>query len=74
MVYFTKLKKLWDELSYLHNFPKCTYGATKVIADLENEDKLIQCLMCLNATYDGVVAGPLPNVNKAYSMVSQVEK
>ncbi|XP_073112179.1 uncharacterized protein [Elaeis guineensis] len=79
MVYFTKLKKLWDELSCLMNFSICTCGAAKTVASIENEDRLIQFLMGLNDSYDHVrnqilLLDPLPTVNKAYSMVLRVEK
>ncbi|KAG8646332.1 hypothetical protein MANES_10G147201v8 [Manihot esculenta] len=67
MIYFTKIKRLWDELTYLKTLP---YG---------NVDKLIQFLMGLNDSYDHIrnhilLLDPLPTINKAYSMVGRVEK
>lgn len=41
MVYFTKLKKLWDELSWLKTFPTCSCGDAMSVADIENEDMKI---------------------------------
>ncbi|XP_057994939.1 uncharacterized protein LOC110651461 [Hevea brasiliensis] len=79
MVYFTKLKKLWDELACLKPLPVCDYGATKQIDEINSEGKLIQFLMGLNQAYDNVrnqilLMDPLPIINKAYSMVLRVEK
>lgn len=79
MTYYIKLKKLWDELSSLRNFPECTCGAAKEVADIENDDKLIHFVMGLNDSYDGVrnqilLLDPLPNVSKAYFMLNRVEK
>ncbi|XP_058010419.1 uncharacterized protein LOC131183807 [Hevea brasiliensis] len=77
--YFTKLKKLWDELACLEQFPVCECEASKEIAEMENNTKLIQFLMGLNPSYDHVrnqilLMDPFPPVNKAYSMALQVEK
>ncbi|XP_057994403.1 uncharacterized protein LOC131174666 [Hevea brasiliensis] len=79
MVYFTKVNKLRDELSCLRKFPVCTCSVAKVVADIEEEDKLIQFLMGLNDNYEHVrsqilLHDPLPVVNKAYSMILSVEK
>lgn len=41
MVYFTKLKKIWDELSCLRPFSACDCGASKVIISLDSDDKLM---------------------------------
>uniref|UniRef100_A0A2C9V6B8 Uncharacterized protein n=1 Tax=Manihot esculenta TaxID=3983 RepID=A0A2C9V6B8_MANES len=72
MVYFTKLKKIWDELSCLRPFSACDCGASKVIISLDSDDKLID-------SYDHVkhqvlLMDPLLSVNKAYSIVLIVEK
>ncbi|XP_058005394.1 retrovirus-related Pol polyprotein from transposon RE1 [Hevea brasiliensis] len=77
--YFTKLKKLWDELACLKQFPVCECEASKEIAEMENNTKLIQFLMGLNPSYDHIrnqilLMDPFPPVNKAYSMALQVEK
>lgn len=32
-IYFTKLKKLWDELNSLSSIPTCTYGSTQQVQD-----------------------------------------
>lgn len=77
--YYTKLKKLWDELMSLTPVPECSYGAAKVISEALDSNRLIQFLMGLNDAYDSIrgqilLMEPLPNANKAYSMVLRVEK
>lgn len=77
--YFTKLKKLWDEIACLMPIPICSCGAAKEVSDLASFNKLMQFLMGLNDTYDNIrnqllVMEPLPSVNRAYSMVLRVEK
>uniref|UniRef100_A0A2C9V5H2 Uncharacterized protein n=1 Tax=Manihot esculenta TaxID=3983 RepID=A0A2C9V5H2_MANES len=41
IVYFTKLRKLWEELTYLKPLPPYTCSASKTIVDIDNADKLI---------------------------------
>lgn len=78
-IHFTKLKKLWDELSVLKPLPTCECEASRAFIERENEENIMQFLMGLNDSYDHVknqilIMDPLPSVNKAYSMVLQVEK
>ncbi|KAL2231985.1 UNVERIFIED_CONTAM: hypothetical protein Sindi_1378500 [Sesamum indicum] len=82
--YFNKLMKLWDELACITPIPSCTCGnctcgASKEAANIKENDQLIQFLMGLNEAYDNVrsqilVMEPRPDINKAYSMVLNVEK
>ncbi|KAL2230511.1 UNVERIFIED_CONTAM: Retrovirus-related Pol polyprotein from transposon RE2 [Sesamum indicum] len=77
--YFSKLKRLWDELACITPIAQCTCGAAKESADIKVADQLIQFLMGLNENYDHVrnqilMMDPLPNVSRAYSMVLRVEK
>lgn len=77
--YFTKLKKYWDELACLTLVPECTCGSAKVISEALDSNKLIQFLMGLSDVYDPIrgqllLMEPLPNVNRAYSMILRVEK
>ncbi|KAL2230856.1 UNVERIFIED_CONTAM: hypothetical protein Sindi_1680000 [Sesamum indicum] len=77
--YFTKLKKLWDELGTLDPLPVCTCGTSKKLADRAASHQLIQFLMGLSDAYDHVrnqilLMDPLPTAAKAYSMVHRVEK
>ncbi|XP_021624990.1 uncharacterized protein LOC110624181 [Manihot esculenta] len=77
-VYFTKLKRLWDELGCMETLPTCTCGASRAIAKITNRNRLMQFLMGLNEPFGSIrnqVLGmdPLPTVNKAYSMVVKFE-
>lgn len=85
--YFTSLKNYWDELNSVEGFPecvcgglgKCTCNIMKKLTDREAKNRVIDFLMGLNGGYDNMkenILGmePLPNVNKAYHMVMQVEK
>ncbi|KAL2232981.1 UNVERIFIED_CONTAM: hypothetical protein Sindi_1478100 [Sesamum indicum] len=82
--YFSKLMRLWDELTCITPTPNytcgnCTCGASKESAKIKENDQLIQFLMGLNEAYDNVrsqilVMDPKPDINKAYSMVLNVEK
>ncbi|XP_019053968.1 PREDICTED: uncharacterized protein LOC104601120 isoform X1 [Nelumbo nucifera] len=82
--YFTKLKKLWDELVCMQPIPQCTCknctcGVAKNVSDLACSNRLMQFLMGLSDDFDHVrnqilMMEPLPSVNKAYSMILRVEK
>ncbi|KAK4408961.1 hypothetical protein Sango_0477100 [Sesamum angolense] len=79
LAYFTKIKRLWDELTCLMPIPNCTCGSTKAMEELTACNQLMQFLMGLNDVYDHVrtqilVMDPLPSVNKAYRMILLVEK
>ncbi|XP_021596679.1 uncharacterized protein LOC110603290 [Manihot esculenta] len=77
MIYYTKLKKLWDEYAYLEPILVCDYGTAKLFADIEGKHKLMQFLMGLNETYDHIRNQILimePCVNKAYPMILRIEK
>ncbi|KAL0374194.1 UNVERIFIED_CONTAM: hypothetical protein Sradi_3335100 [Sesamum radiatum] len=75
--YFNRLKKLWDELGCLAPTPSSV--ATKEIADLYQRDHLMQFLMGLDESFEGIrnqilMIEPLPNVSKAYAIVLRVER
>ncbi|PWA69353.1 hypothetical protein CTI12_AA298790 [Artemisia annua] len=85
--FFNKLKKCWDELQNFNGLPICNCGkmleCTCAMYDkfLERDShlKLIQFLMKLNDEYESVrsqilAMDPLPNVNKEYYKVQQIEK
>lgn len=82
VLYYGKLKKLWEELNVLQPIPRCSCSAMKNctcdpsgnMLNIDAQNKLIQFLIGLNDVYDSVrnqilVMDPLPSVNKAYSMV-----
>ena len=82
--YYTKLKKVWDELNCLMHVPNCscrpcTCGNFKAVASILSNNQLMQFLMGLNESFDGIrsqilLLDPLPSVNKIYSMVLRIEK
>ncbi|GJR76061.1 retrovirus-related pol polyprotein from transposon TNT 1-94 [Tanacetum coccineum] len=85
--FFNKLKRCRDELQNLNGLSVCNCGkmqeCTCAVFDkfLERDShlKLIQFLMKLNDEYEFVrsqilAIDPLPNVNKAYYIVQQIEK
>ncbi|KAJ8764832.1 hypothetical protein K2173_010297 [Erythroxylum novogranatense] len=72
--YYTKLKKLWDDLASLNPIPTCTCDAARAISVKDNTHRLVQFLMGLNEDYEHVVnqvllMEPLPMVNKAFAMM-----
>ncbi|KAL0331167.1 UNVERIFIED_CONTAM: hypothetical protein Sangu_1662200 [Sesamum angustifolium] len=79
VAYFTRLKQLWDELICLEPPQVCLCGVTKPVINLSGSHCLMHFLMGLNESFDHVrsqilVMDPLPDVNKAFSMVVSVER
>ncbi|PWA74960.1 hypothetical protein CTI12_AA247530 [Artemisia annua] len=85
--FFNKLKRCWDELQNLNGLPvcncgkmlECTCAMYEKFLERDSHLKLIQFLMKLNDEYESVRSqilsmDPLPNVNKAYYIVQQIEK
>ncbi|KAL0402574.1 UNVERIFIED_CONTAM: Retrovirus-related Pol polyprotein from transposon RE1 [Sesamum latifolium] len=77
--YFAKLKKLWDELGCLRKTPSCSCGALKELALMKETDHLMQFLMGLNDTFEGIrgqilMLEPLPTVTKAYATILREER
>ncbi|XP_019223549.1 PREDICTED: uncharacterized protein LOC109205298 [Nicotiana attenuata] len=81
--YYTKLKKLWEELNTLskmtHCNCACTCGAKENMHKAEQDRRLIQFLMGLNEVYTVVrgsilMMNPLPNLAQAFSLLVQDEK
>ncbi|KAL2237703.1 uncharacterized protein LOC110011372 [Sesamum indicum] len=69
-VYFTRLKRLWDEWGSLDPLSVCSCGASKKVSDKMTSYQLIQFLMDLSNTYDHVrnqilLMDPLPTATKA---------
>ncbi|XP_070047324.1 uncharacterized protein [Nicotiana tomentosiformis] len=81
--YYTKVKRIWDELDTLNTCEHCTCecdcgGKSRTLKSLQ-DGRLIQFLMGLNDTYSAVRSNilmitPLPSVNQAYSLLIQDEK
>lgn len=79
IAYYTKLKRLWDELTNLRPSSARTCHAATLHNEINNTDILIQFPMGLNDSYDHVknqilIMKPLSTVNKTYSMMLSVEK
>lgn len=78
-MYYTKIKISWDELKMCSSTISCTCGRLKQILDKEERVKLCQFLLGLNEVYSTfrgqiMLMQPLPNVKKAYSLLSGKEK
>lgn len=54
MMYYTKLKKMWDECACLEPILVCDCGVVKSFAHMESKHKLMKFLMGLNVTYDHI--------------------
>ncbi|RVW62421.1 hypothetical protein CK203_064186 [Vitis vinifera] len=70
--YYTRLKKLWDELGS-YNDTVCSCGVD------HKRRRLMQFIMGLNESYNAIrgqilLMNPLPDVDKAYSSIVQEEK
>ncbi|KAL0434782.1 UNVERIFIED_CONTAM: Retrovirus-related Pol polyprotein from transposon TNT 1-94 [Sesamum radiatum] len=82
--YYTTLRQLWDELVCLKppamcKCGRCICGSNDAKKEEMEASQLIQFLTGLNESYDNIrsqilVLDPLPHVNKAYSMVLQIER
>ncbi|XP_022041112.1 uncharacterized protein LOC110943686 [Helianthus annuus] len=77
--YFTKIKAIWDELNALNSLPDCSCGVSHVFAKRDEDQRLVQFLMGLNASYDSVQSNilmmkPIPSISTAYAILIQDEK
>ena len=79
-VYYTRIKKLWEELNTLNvkNHCSCVYmrGAKDGMHKAEQDRHLIQFLMGLNEVYTVVrgnilMMNPLPSMGQAFSLLIQ---
>ncbi|XP_019231603.1 PREDICTED: uncharacterized protein LOC109212417 [Nicotiana attenuata] len=81
--YYTKMKKLWEELTTLiaksHCTCNCTCGAKENMHKAEQDRRLIQFLMGLNEEYTVVrgsilMMNPLPTIAQAFFLLIQEER
>ncbi|KAK2359287.1 hypothetical protein QL285_084673 [Trifolium repens] len=81
--YYTKLKKLWQELDNFRPIPSCdcvpTCQAIDKIRNYRDGDQVIRFLKGLNEQYSTVksqimLMDPLPNICKVYSLLVQQER
>ncbi|KAL3375217.1 hypothetical protein AABB24_006618 [Solanum stoloniferum] len=82
-VYYTRMKKLWEELSTLNLRSQCSStcscGAKDSMHKADQDRCLIQFLMGLNEAYSAVrdnilTMNPLPSMAQAFSLLIQEEK
>ena len=82
-VYYTRMKKLWEELNTLnvknHCSCVCACGAKDSIFKAEQDRRLIHFLMGLNEVYTVIrgnilMMNPLPSMGQAFSLLIQEEK
>ncbi|XP_074306275.1 uncharacterized protein LOC141641515 [Silene latifolia] len=84
--YYNKLKRHWDDIEDLEPIPDCTCGALtkcscsflKRLLEITSREKVLTFLMGLDDLYDNLKTNilsmdPLPKINKAYSLVQQIE-
>ncbi|KAH0738712.1 hypothetical protein KY290_037417 [Solanum tuberosum] len=80
--YYTKLKKLWEELSTLNVKTQCTCscvcGAKESVYKGEQDRRLVQFLMGLNEIYTAIrgsilMMNPLPSMAQTFSLLVQDE-
>ncbi|XP_070022367.1 uncharacterized protein [Nicotiana sylvestris] len=79
--YFTKLKRIWDELGVMcsSHANTCTCAAKESLQKEKDEDKVHQFLMGLNEVYVGVRSNlimmqPFPSLDNVYNILLQDEK
>lgn len=78
LMYFNNLIALWSELDMLLPKVSCICDAERVYYEREGQQRMIQFLVGLRDEYEQarqqiLLIEPLPNVEKAYSMVIHVE-
>ncbi|XP_047251616.1 uncharacterized protein LOC124886720 [Capsicum annuum] len=81
--YYTKKKKLWEELNTLCTKSECSCvcscGAKETMHKAEQDRRLIQFLMGLNEVYTIIrgsllMMNPLPSMGQAFALLVQEEK
>jgi len=82
-VYYTRMKKLWEELSNLSIKNQCSCvcscGGKETMHKAEQDRRLIQFLMGLNEVYTVIrgsilMMNPLPSMAQAFALLVQEEK
>ncbi|XP_057952900.1 uncharacterized protein LOC131147125 [Malania oleifera] len=76
--YFTRFKKLWDQLLNLELLLKCTYGAIKTLNASHEKTYAMRFLMGLNENFETIrtqilMHEPFPSIIKIYALVLQEE-
>ena len=76
--FYTKFKRLWDQLLNYEPMPECSCGAMKTLSNSHNKAYVIRFLMGLNESFDTVrsqilMMDPFPLMSKVYSLILQEE-
>ena len=76
--YYSKFKKLWDQLIHYEPLPTCTCGAMKILSIAHEKSYVMRVLMGLNESFEIVrshilMLEPFPSVSKMYALVLQEE-
>ena len=72
--YYSKFKKLWDQLIHYEPLPACTYGAMKILSIAHEKSYVMRFLMGLSESFETVrshilMLEPFPSVSKMYALV-----
>ena len=76
--YYSKFKKLWDQLIHYEPLPACTYGAMKILSIAHEKSYVMRFLMGLSESFEKVrshilMLEPFPSMSKVYALVLQEE-
>uniref|UniRef100_A0A7N2MV26 Retrotransposon Copia-like N-terminal domain-containing protein n=1 Tax=Quercus lobata TaxID=97700 RepID=A0A7N2MV26_QUELO len=76
--YYSKFKKLWDQLLHYEPLPACTCGAMKILSIAHEKSHVMRFLMGLNENFEIVrshilMLEPFPSMSKVYSLILQEE-
>ena len=72
--YFTRFKKLWDQLLSLEPLPECTCGEIKTLSASHDKTCAMRFLMGLNENFETIrtqilMQEPFPLIGKIYALV-----
>ena len=76
--YYTKFKRLWDQLLNYEPFPECSCGAMEVLSASYDKAYVMRFLMGLNENFKTLrsqilMFDPFPSMSKVYALVLQEE-
>ena len=76
--FYTKFKRLWDQLLNFEPFPECSCGAMKILSASHDKAYVMRFLMGLNENYETLrsqilKSNPFLSMSKVYSLVLQEE-
>ena len=74
--YYSKFKKLWDQLLHYEPLPVCTGGAMKILSVAHEKACVLRFLMGLNENFETVrsqifMSEPFLSMNMVYALVLQ---